>query len=77
MSEPKSLFSFVRRRRSKGLPPLDTAGILWVAALDRVPIRERVAWVSLMQERVAEINALRRDRSHPYDGFTVDDGLDV
>lgn len=39
--------------------PLDTAGILWVAALDRVPIEERVAWVEAMQERVAEINAKR------------------
>jgi hypothetical protein len=41
--------------------PLDTAGILWVAALDRVPARERVAWVSEMESRVAEVNAMRAD----------------
>ena len=39
--------------------PLDTAGILWVAALDRVPVRERVEWVAEMERRVAEINAMR------------------
>jgi hypothetical protein len=43
----------------KHASPLDTAGVLWVAALDRVPIEERVQWVKTMQKRVAEINAKR------------------
>lgn len=49
MSDPKGA----------SLAPLDTAGVLWVAALDRVPIEERVAWVKAMEQRVAEINAKR------------------
>lgn len=51
------LFSFRRRRR--GLPPLDSEAVLWVAALDRVPIRERVEWVAVMKRQVDEINAER------------------
>lgn len=62
------------------LPPLDIAGVLWVAALDRVPIEERVAWVKAMQERVAEINAKRavekdacgRGPLDPPQGFAAD-----
>jgi hypothetical protein len=46
------------------LPPLDTAGILWLAAIDRVPILERIEWVAMMEKRVAEINARRAT----YDG---------
>lgn len=42
-----------------GLAPLDTKAILWVAAMDRVPIEERVEWVKKMAARVAEINAVR------------------
>lgn len=50
--------------RRGGLPPLDTAGILWLAAIDRVPILERIEWVAMMEKRVAEINARRAT----YDG---------
>lgn len=41
------------------LPPLDTEGVLWVAALDRVPIEERVEWVKTLAARVEEINSER------------------
>jgi hypothetical protein len=44
---------------AKGLLPLDMAGVLWVAAIDRVPIEDRVEWVRTMEARVAEINAAR------------------
>jgi hypothetical protein len=39
--------------------PLDTEAVLWVAALDRVPIEERIEWVAEMKRRVGEINAER------------------
>jgi hypothetical protein len=39
---------------------LDAEGVLWVAALDRVPIEERVEWVKEMVVRVEQINAMRR-----------------
>lgn len=45
----------------EALPPLDTDGVLWVAAIDRVPIEERVAWVKDMAERVAQINTKRQE----------------
>lgn len=41
------------------LAPLDVTAILWVAALDRVSIEERVEWVQAMEARVREINATR------------------
>ena len=47
-----------------GLPPLDTAGVLWVAAIDLLPIKERIAWVAKVEKQVAEINAYRAT----YDG---------
>lgn len=43
----------------EGLPPLDTEGVLWVAALDRVPIEERIEWVRKQTEHVARINQER------------------
>lgn len=39
--------------------PLTTQGVLWVAALDRIPIEERVEWVAKMTERVEQINTAR------------------
>lgn len=42
------------------LDELDTEGVLWVAAIDRVPIAERIAWVKEMLARVEQINAMRR-----------------
>lgn len=44
---------------ASGLPPLDIEGALWVAALDRVPIEERIEWVAKIMARVDEINAAR------------------
>lgn len=41
------------------MSPLDAEGVLWVAALDRVPIEERIAWVKKMLKQVEEINAGR------------------
>ena len=38
---------------------LDAEGVLWVAAVDRVPIQERIEWVARMKQQVAEINAAR------------------
>jgi hypothetical protein len=37
---------------------LDAEAVLWVAAIDRVPIEERVEWVKKM---LAQINAVRND----------------
>jgi len=51
-------------------PPLDAEGVLWVAALDRVPIEERVEWVKTMAARVAEINAARKADVLPADPNT-------
>lgn len=42
-----------------GLKPLDTAGVLWVAAIDRVPIAERIEWVKKIEAQVESINAER------------------
>ena len=39
----------------KGLPPLDVEGALWVAAINRVPIEERIEWVAAMVARVDEV----------------------
>lgn len=39
--------------------PLTTQGVLWVAAIDRVPVDERIEWVAAMTERVEQINAKR------------------
>lgn len=44
---------------SPATEPLDVAGILWVAAIDLLPISERIAWVKRMEQRVADINAAR------------------
>lgn len=38
--------------------PLDAEGVLWVAALDRVPAEDRVEWVKEMVVRVEQINAV-------------------
>lgn len=43
------------------LRPLDAEGVLWVAALDRVPIEDRIGWVKEMLNRVEQINTLRRE----------------
>lgn len=45
----------------ESLPPLDAEGVLWVAAIDRVPIEERVEWVKTLLARVEEINAKRAE----------------
>lgn len=43
-----------------GLPPLDTAAVLWLAAIDRnVPMEERIEWVDRMKLLVAKINTER------------------
>lgn len=42
------------------LDDLNAEGVLWVAAIDRVPIEERVEWVRGMVARVGQINARRR-----------------
>jgi hypothetical protein len=44
---------------AQGLPPLDTEGILWVAAIDLLPIEKRIEWVKTMTERVAYLNTMR------------------
>jgi hypothetical protein len=52
----------IARAALAGVAPstaLDNAGILWVAALDRVPIEERIEWVETVLARVDEINAQR------------------
>lgn len=41
------------------LPPLDAEGVLWVAALELVPIEQRVEWVKTMHARVQGINEKR------------------
>ena len=49
----------VRRGGSQQLEPLDAEGVLWLAALDRVPIEERIEWVASMMRAVERINAER------------------
>lgn len=39
--------------------PLDTEGVLWVAALDLVPIGSRIEWVAKMVDLVEQINEVR------------------
>lgn len=41
--------------------PLDTEAILWVAALDRLPIEERIEWVATMLKRIDAIDAARAE----------------
>ena len=41
------------------LGPLGPRDILWLAALDRVPVEGRVEWVEAMVARVEAINADR------------------
>jgi len=41
------------------LPPLDDEGVLWVAAIDRVPIEDQIEWVKEMLGRVEHINEMR------------------
>ena len=48
-----------------GRPSLDTEGVLWVAAIDRVPIEDRIEWVRVMKGRIAAINAERAQRAVP------------
>lgn len=43
----------------RGLAPLDTAGVLWVAAIDLLPIEKRISWVEKLEKRVAHLNELR------------------
>lgn len=40
---------------------LNAEAVLWVAALDRVPIEERIEWVAAMHARIAQINAQRTE----------------
>lgn len=41
------------------LPPLDAEGVLWVAAIELVPIEGRIEWVKTTLGRVNEINQAR------------------
>lgn len=45
--------------------PLDVRGVLWVAAIDRVPIEERIEWVEKLASQVEHINAVRLAGSAP------------
>jgi hypothetical protein len=50
----------------------DLLEALWVAALDRVPIEERIEWVKSMTARVAAINAKRQECRMHGAGFICD-----
>lgn len=45
--------------RLREAAPLDIEAVLWVAALDRVPIEERIEWVTTLKRRVEQINEQR------------------
>lgn len=45
--------------RGPRLAPLTTTDVLWLAAIEFVPIGERVEWVAVMEKRVAELNEYR------------------
>jgi hypothetical protein len=56
-----------------GLSPLDTRGVLWVAAIDRLPISERTEWVERMFQQVENLNAERAVQGRP-DGSLTSSG---
>lgn len=43
----------------KPLPPLDDEGVLWMAAIDHVPIEDRIEWVMKMKTLVRQVNEMR------------------
>lgn len=54
-----------------GLPPLNSEAVLWVAALDLLPIEERVTWVKETLARIEQLNAARTRTANTVDPHMV------